>query len=700
MDENSKLRTQAIKTQCNAAINILQRDNDSLRIVEQSLDQFTSNNELDSESFGELKGHMEDYKLIISAMRTANDQDISDYNDLKSWVGSEDIDGKEIIAQKKIAEEGINESEQAAKNCLSWAKWPFFSQLTVNSLKKQAEIYESLASYYQELYDECVRKEGVYDSVESNTSSLCVVGDMMRADIKSGIDTMGISGQYPAKGSPLWRRKLQDASISSTRRELLARGVTQKQLDNMESIGYMPSEIKGALDLCETEEDRQFFGYLMDGTAESYIKAFEINPHKLSESMTIIMADYAVHIVELDENGQSTKESEERLLAFNNALLQSRDYIVIAPEIKPTIEYRAAYLNKLCTGTEALAQADLITLASMEPGDEGYEELYANYKKVLSMKNLWLTEQDMLNTDDLNGTAKINMSEIKELHFHNNTVVFTYQDSDKLFGKPEEGIIRCELLSHGSALDNFEDRKALLELAQEREDAARKLLESLVIDVGIGALSIYSPPLAILAASVVSLAKMDASAMGSWEGLGNTNEEKLNWGTTSIIAKDVLDSYISFMNTTAQLEATEWEIAQEWFGMGGGYAVLDEEKNVVEMEYNFTGPYDPNVLRIMNKWENGGLGAWLPLEGVVETDGNKTPAETIWDDLKEDIEEEYIACSDEVQDTCKKLLFGSEGMFEEMNMDDFLDAVQVIKNYIDPYDIKIELASTVDDLEG
>ena len=52
MNENSRLRPQAIKHQCDAAVDVLEKDNEALRTVGKSLDQFVADNELESPSFG------------------------------------------------------------------------------------------------------------------------------------------------------------------------------------------------------------------------------------------------------------------------------------------------------------------------------------------------------------------------------------------------------------------------------------------------------------------------------------------------------------------------------------------------------------------------------------------------------------------------------------------------------------------------
>ena len=96
-------------------------------------------------------------------------------------------------------------------------------------------------------------------------------------------------------------------------RQLLGKGVTAEQIQNMEELGYTAGQILAALDMCETTEDRQFFGYLMDGTKQAYGQAFAIDPDQLSDGMILLMADYACHLVPFDPDG-SCLSGTDRLM--------------------------------------------------------------------------------------------------------------------------------------------------------------------------------------------------------------------------------------------------------------------------------------------------------------------------------------------------------------------------------------------------
>ena len=168
-----------------------------------------------------------------------------------------------------------------------------------------------------------------------------------------------------------------------------------EQIQNMEGLGYTPEKVLQAWEVCQTKEDREFFICLMNGTEEDYIKAFAIDPNDLSEGMTIIMADYACHLLKLDEGRNSTEESEKRLMEFNNAILKSE--ILTEDSLgNPVLVRRDVYIEKLCIGTQLLMQADLAELAAMQPDEKGYNDLFRKYEEKFVMAQLWAAERDVI----------------------------------------------------------------------------------------------------------------------------------------------------------------------------------------------------------------------------------------------------------------------------------------------------------------
>lgn len=704
MDWSSKLRPQLIKNQCLSAKNIMVQDNASLNIVESSLDQFVTDNDLNSESFGALKQHMSDYKLILSSMRRANEEDIIDYDNLHSKVGDEELDGALILEQMEKAQLG----EESARATAQYYRSIQYGSVYGNSkayvshympglleyYKDQSERYEQIADTWAGIYDECKRKEEKYDRIESETASLCLVGGLMRNDIIAGMNSFGVSGQYPEKGDALWRQKLQDANITATRRQLLADvGVTGKQLQNMENLGYLPIEVKAILESCKTEEDKVFFRYLMD---ENYISAFCVNPKYLSEGMTIALADYAWRMLELDENQKSTTESEKRLMSFNNALLEAVYLVNYDTELTPTIKYRDVYFEKLCQGTELLIQGDLTILVALDPNDTGYKELYADYEKKLRMKNLWMTEVNFMRNNEERGTY----CKIKELSFNGETINFVFEHlRDWTTGFMEEERVKSEILDNGSALVNYGDRVQELKLKQELDQALEKCISNLVLDIGLAGLSVYAPGVALLASGVAGVVQDGFPGAEGLDSLFETKKGQLAAKAFYELTNNVVSGYMDFINTSSELEDHYWKIAQSWFGMGGVYTVLDENYEAKELNYNFMGQYDPNVLRVMNKWEKDGVAAWLPEELYKDQadENGKVDMDAIVKGVWEQIESD-ISISDKDKQNCEKLLHGDKGMFGEMNMGEFLSAVEAIESVqgVRSLDIKTTFSYVID----
>ncbi len=213
MGPDSKLRFQAIIDQSVAAREILKQDNESLSIVETGIDQFVANNELTSDSFGNLKQHMQDYKMLISTMRKANDSDIDDFAFLAFVIGNTDIDGDAILNQKEIAREGKESAEQSAQNCRNWANMMFMNTVSAANLRYQAQIYDNTAANWLTIYNWCLDQENAYDMLEANTKRLFQLSAMMRAAIDAGISdiqtAIGEDGKYNPNKNAYWRKRIE-----------------------------------------------------------------------------------------------------------------------------------------------------------------------------------------------------------------------------------------------------------------------------------------------------------------------------------------------------------------------------------------------------------------------------------------------------------------------------------------------------------
>lgn len=239
---DSKLRCQAIIDQSVAAREILYQDNDALSIVETSIDQFVTNNELSSESFGNLKQYMQDYKMLISTMRKANDSDIDDFAFLVFVIGNKDIDGAAILDQKEIARQGKESAEQSAQNCRNWAKMMFMDTVSAANLRYQAQVYDNTADNWLTIYNWCVDQEKAYDLLESNTKRLFQLSAMMREAVIAGLSDMNMAikedGKYSPKKNAYWRKRIEFLIVNAQMCErLFALGYTSDEIVWLQNEG-------------------------------------------------------------------------------------------------------------------------------------------------------------------------------------------------------------------------------------------------------------------------------------------------------------------------------------------------------------------------------------------------------------------------------------------------------------------------------
>lgn len=180
MQQSSRLVPCKLKAQCNAAIMKLQADNMALDLANNSLDNFIDDGEIKSESFDALKQKVSDYKLVIRAMKLANDLDIADYRALHNMVGSEVLDGS-VIEIKRVSENHKrNALENAEKMRQNARQYSEISPQMAEIFEQEACDYEKEAENHQAIITHCNNKIEQYDSIDARTSTLFSSGSPMR----------------------------------------------------------------------------------------------------------------------------------------------------------------------------------------------------------------------------------------------------------------------------------------------------------------------------------------------------------------------------------------------------------------------------------------------------------------------------------------------------------------------------------------
>lgn len=215
MRRSDYLNPSALADQCTGAKKRMEEDQEALRIIRQSIEEFAGDQELESESFEALKQQLEDYLIIIEGMEAANQADASDYESLKGLAGHEVLDGENIFRQMENAlnmKESYLAGEAGCKRKMAMAEDPI---LLLYYHRKEGQ-YSRLAENSQRLYERWREKSERFDEIVSATGHLFEDSKSISSWIQKGL--LEVAGAFqkgaymPAWGSE-WRREIMNAGV-------------------------------------------------------------------------------------------------------------------------------------------------------------------------------------------------------------------------------------------------------------------------------------------------------------------------------------------------------------------------------------------------------------------------------------------------------------------------------------------------------
>lgn len=212
MNENSYLDPSAMRECCEGAVTKLKKDNKLIRMAEKAVCEFMENDELEGKSFAGLRIQMNDYGIVLQAMRTANNSDIADFETLSSSVGDEVLDGAMILECKANALEQKKKYEASAEDYERKA-----SNAKVDVMR---EYYEGMAYYYglladkqEKIYQQWKKKEETYDEIDLATSKLFSSVTSLRSVAREGLEYMKNAyqnGEYDTSVRDPWRVRMEN----------------------------------------------------------------------------------------------------------------------------------------------------------------------------------------------------------------------------------------------------------------------------------------------------------------------------------------------------------------------------------------------------------------------------------------------------------------------------------------------------------
>ena len=307
---------------------------------------------------------------------------------------------------------------------------------------------------------------------------------------------------------------------------------------------------------------------------------------------------------------------------------------------------------------------------------------------------MWAAERDVINN-----LAKINIGSpdatlctIQDLSFDNlfdipkegrfNSISFSFSLShhSDYHGEIITESVRGGILENQGELEEYKDNMELKKLAEANENALRNFLTGMIVDGGLLALNAYSPVVGMLTSVAITAGTGGVPDLSGLSAVADSPEmeEALN-AAGSIIESSVghLQDYVNVVN---ELNGKSKDTFEEWFGMGAEYRMTSWTEITSGKHISMSGIYDPDVVRTINVWEQEGLAGWIPEEAFsgIKGDNLKKKVESVNEKIENDPE-----LSENLKNNCKNLLLGNEKMFQEIDMEEFTDAVRVINEYLE-----------------
>jgi len=202
-----------IKAQCREAIDNLSEVSSKTMVIEQKLDAFINNNELEGKAFDALKQQIADYKTVLQSIRSLIKYNISEYKTLMSSVGDKVLDGDKILKGQEYARNMTHAYEDRAKHCrenaVTYAAISVYSESQIT----RASLYDHLANNSRRMLEIWEEKEQKYYDIENATKNLFSTGDSTAEQINAALSDLGKSfraGAFHPNLAASWRTKLNE----------------------------------------------------------------------------------------------------------------------------------------------------------------------------------------------------------------------------------------------------------------------------------------------------------------------------------------------------------------------------------------------------------------------------------------------------------------------------------------------------------
>lgn len=183
-------------SRCDSYRSQLEKDNQSITTVRNAVNRFLDDGILKSVSVSGIKEHMLDYKVVLDALKYANDADISDCESLKSIVGvtSKILDSDEIDHGKEESKNNKEKADAKAEDYLNRSLGFSLEAILLGNYYRNMYSYYTIKSYWhQKEYDRWEKDERTYYEIEYRSESLFSRGKVIRESVQKGLNVISCS---------------------------------------------------------------------------------------------------------------------------------------------------------------------------------------------------------------------------------------------------------------------------------------------------------------------------------------------------------------------------------------------------------------------------------------------------------------------------------------------------------------------------
>lgn len=180
MQETDFLYPNDMIAQSEAAVKLLQKENQDIKNLDNGIIAFVEDENLVSHQIDKAKNHFNSYHILLNEMMEANEQDIAAFEQIKRIISEnvhEDLCGNIIFTTKRTADANY-ESEMQKAEWYSTCSGNVFVQATNPAIeilfRNMAGHHRQQASHWSQISMECQRKMDLFDEIEYKTSLLFV----------------------------------------------------------------------------------------------------------------------------------------------------------------------------------------------------------------------------------------------------------------------------------------------------------------------------------------------------------------------------------------------------------------------------------------------------------------------------------------------------------------------------------------------